>query len=106
MNGVTLRIRLVGCALLLGGCISPRDTRLPTLRGNPDTRAERNSYGYLNPLPDSTGAIFYEQPRGFDLPRAQPRRAQDNFATTEEITGRGGAVSSPAASRYPQSVTP
>jgi hypothetical protein len=106
MNGVKLPIRLVGCALLLSGCISPRDTRLPTLRGNPDTRGERNSYGYLNPLPDPSGALFYEQPRGFEFPRSQPRRAQENYATTEAITGGGGAVSSPAASRYPQSVTP
>jgi hypothetical protein len=108
MNGVRLRIRLVGCAvllaLLLAGCISPQNTRLPTL-GYRDPRAERNSE-YLNPLPDSTGAMIYEQPRGFEYPRAQPRRAQDNSATTDSITGNGGAVSSPAASRYPQSINP
>jgi hypothetical protein len=106
MNAVLLRIRLVGCVVLLAGCISPRDTRLPTLGFNPNPRAERNSYEYLNPLPDTTVGTPFEQPRGFEFPRAQPKRVQDNSATTDEITGRGGAVSSPAASRYPQSINP
>ncbi len=106
MNGVMLRIRLAGCAVLLAGCISPQNTRLPTLGYNCDTRAERGSYNYLNPLPDQSVGTPFEQPRGFELPRAQPRRAQENFATTEAITGSGGAVSSPAASRYPGSVNP
>jgi hypothetical protein len=105
MNGVTLRIRLVGCAALLAGCISPQNTRLPTLGYNRDTRAERSSYNYLNPLPDQYIGTPFEQTRGFDLQRAQPRRALENAATTEEITG-GGAVSSPSASRYPASVNP
>jgi hypothetical protein len=74
--------------------------------GYRDPRVERNSYGYLNPLPDPSIGTAFEQPRGFEFPRAVPKRAQDNFATTDEITGRGGAVSTPAASRYPQSVSP
>ncbi len=96
----------MGCAVLVAGCISPRDTRLPTLRGNPNTRAEGNSYGYVSPLPEPTGALFYEQPRGFEFPRALPKRVQDASAETDIRTGRGGAVSTPAASRYPQSVNP
>jgi hypothetical protein len=106
MNPITLRIRLVGCAVLLAGCISPQNTRLPTLGYNRDTRMERGSYNYLNPLPDQSAGTPFEQPRGFEFQRAQPRRAQENFATTEAITGNGGAVSSPAASRYPSSVNP
>jgi hypothetical protein len=73
---------------------------------NRDTRAERGSYNYLNPLPDQTLGTPFELPRGFELPRAQPRRAQENFATTESITNSGGAVSNPASSRYPSSVNP
>jgi hypothetical protein len=105
MNGVQFRIRLAGCALLLAGCVSPRDTKLPQL-GYRDPRVERESYNYLNPLPDQALGTPFEQPRGFDLQRAMPRRSQENFATTEIITGAGGAVTTPAASRYPQSVNP
>ncbi len=105
MNGVMLRIRLVGCAALLAGCISPQNTRLPTLGYNRDTRAERESYNYLNPLADQSVGMPIDQTRGFDLQRAQPRRALENAATTEVITG-GGAISSPSASRYPGSVNP
>ena len=106
MNGITLRIRLVGCAVLLAGCISPQNTRLPTLGYSRDTRTERERYNYLYPLPDQNFGTPFEQPRGFEFSRAQPRRAQENYATTEAITGGAGAVSSPAASRYPNSVNP
>ena len=105
MNGITLRVRLVGCAVLLAGCVSPQNTRLPTL-GYRDTRTERGSYNYLNPLPDQWAGTPFEQPRGFEFSRSAPRRAQENYATTEAITGGAGAVSSPAASRYPGSVNP
>ena len=77
MNGVMLRIRLVGCAALLAGCVSPQNTRLPTLGYNRDTRAERESYNYLNPLADQSVGMPIDQTRGFDLQRAQPRRALD-----------------------------
>jgi hypothetical protein len=105
MNGVMQKLSVAGCAVLLAGCVSSRDTRLPTL-GYRDPRAERASYNYLNPLPDPTVGTPFEQPRGFEFQRAQPRRSQDNYETTREITGGGGAVSTPAASRYPQSISP
>jgi hypothetical protein len=101
-----LRVSLVGCVVLAAGCVSARDTRLPTLGYTRDTRAERESYRYLNPLPDPTVGTPFEQPRGFEFQRAQPRRSQDTYAETRDITGGGGAVTSPAASRYPQSVSP
>src|SRR5262245_29003297 len=105
MNGVLQKLSLTGCAVLLAGCISTRDTRLPTL-GYRDPRAEKASYSYLNPLPDPSVGTWFEQPRGFEFQRAQPRRSQDARAITDEITHGGGAISTPAASRYPQSVTP
>lgn len=108
MNSVLLRIRLLGCAALLAGCISPQNTRLPTLGYNRDTRAERQSYNYLNPLPDRSGAGYQALPRGFDYPRDEPRRAQERSATTSQILGTGGVSTgaNPSVSRYPNSVTP
>jgi hypothetical protein len=106
MNRALLRFGVAACTLLAAGCISPQDTRLPTL-GYRDTRTERQSFNYLNPLPDRSGPGYQALPRGFDYPRAEPRRAQERAAITEEITG-GDTVpaSNPSVSRYPRSVNP
>jgi hypothetical protein len=108
MNGAIWSIRLAGCAVLLAGCISPQNTRVPTLGYNPDARAERQSYTYLNPLPERETGPAIERPRFYEFSRAEPKRSQDRSAITDEILNNGGANvgSSPSASRYPQSVTP
>jgi hypothetical protein len=104
MNRALLRMSLAGCALLLAGCQS---TRFPTLGYSRDTRAERQSLNYLNPLPDRSGPGYQALPRGFDYPRAEPRRAQERAAITEEITcGDTVPATNPSVSRYPRSVNP
>ena len=109
MNRSLLRFGVAAGALLAAGCISPQDTRLPTL-GYRDTRTERKSLDYLNPLPDRSGPGYQALPRGFDYPRAEPRRAQERAAITrtiEEInSGETVPASNPSVSRYPRSVNP
>jgi hypothetical protein len=103
MNRGLLRISLAGCALLLAGCQS---TRFPTISSR-DTSVERQSLNYLNPLPDRSGPGYQALPRGFDYPRAEPRRAQERAAITDEITsGETVPASNPSVSRYPRSVNP
>jgi hypothetical protein len=106
MNRGLLRISLVGCALLLAGCQS---TRFPTLSSR-DTSVERQSLNYLNPLPDRSGPGYQALPRGFDYPRAEPRRAQERAAITATIeemnSGETVPASNPSVSRYPRSVNP
>lgn len=107
MYRALLRSRLAGCAFLIAGCISSESTRRPTLGFNPDTRAERQSFNYLNPLPDRSGPGYQALPRGFEYPRAEPRQAQERAAITDEITGSGAVpASNPSVSRYPRSVNP
>lgn len=83
MNGFSLRLRLVGSVLMLGGCISSQNTRMPTL-GVGDPRAERQGYQVHDPLPDlhSGGGYMNDAvPRGFDQPRSEPRQANDKAAS-------------------------
>src|SRR5579872_2451630 len=107
MKGVLSGIRLAGCAALLAGCITPQNTRLPTL-GYGDPRAERQSYTYANPLPDRESGPAIERPRGFEFQRAEPVRSQERSAITKDILGTGGAAPAlnPSASKYPDSVSP
>jgi hypothetical protein len=108
MNRVMRRVGLVGCAALLAGCISPQSTRLPSLSYNRDVRSERQSYNYLYPLADPSGQGYQTAQRGFEYPRAEPRRALEKDETTRAILGTSGVNTglSPAVSRYPASVTP
>jgi hypothetical protein len=107
MNRALFRSGLAGCALLMAGC---QTTKFPTLGYNPDVRAERQSYNYLNPLPDRSGPGYQALPRGFDYPRAEPRKAQEKAAITANIeemnSGETVPASNPAVSRYPRSVNP
>lgn len=65
--------------LALTGCVNQRYTRMPTLAAA-DPRSERANYRYfdpyperdLGPLPQGSG-----RPRGFDISRTEPRRAQE-----------------------------
>ena len=83
MNGFSLRLRLVGSVLLLGGCINAQNTRMPTLAVG-DPRATRQSYQVADPLADiHPGGGFMNDavPRGFDRPRTEPRQAADRAAS-------------------------
>lgn len=106
MKGVLSKIRLVCCAALVSGCISS-NTRLPTLGYN-DTRSERQSLDYINPLPERETSKEIERPRGFEYQRAEPRRAIERSAITDQIRGTGGVTGglNPSASNYPDSVNP
>jgi hypothetical protein len=108
MNTMLRRIRLFVCAALLVGCISPQNTRLPTLRPSPNIAAERQSYVYHNPLPDNeAGPPAIDLPRGFDRPRSQPTQVKERSDITDSIIGTsGGSSNNPSASRYPASVNP
>jgi hypothetical protein len=105
MTTTVRRIRLFICAALLVGCISPQNTRLPTLRPS-SVAAERQSYVYHNPLPDNEVGQAIDLPRGFDRQRSEPTRVQERSAITDSIVGGsgGGASNNPSASKYPGSV--
>lgn len=107
MNRVMLRVVLMGCAALFAGCISSQ-TRLPTLAFNRDSRAERQTYLYHNPLPDPNLGPAIERPRGMEDQRPEPRRSQEVRGITDGIVGTSGVStgSNPAVSRYPASVSP
>ena len=105
MNAIMRRIRFVGCAALMAGCISPQNTRLPTLR---PSSAERESYVYHDPLPDREAGPAIDRPRGFERQRSEPRRTLERDEITSRIVGTngGGSSNNPSASRYPSSVDP
>jgi hypothetical protein len=77
MNGVSLAIRVSGLsALLLAGCVSSRNTRLPSLAyGDPKT--ELRSYVYQDPYPEGDVGPLVERPRGLDRQRSEPRRTME-----------------------------
>lgn len=83
MHGFSLRLRLVGSVLLLGGCINAQNTRMPTLAVG-DPRATRQGYQVHDPLPDihdGGGYMNDAVPRGFDRQRTEPRQAADRAAS-------------------------
>ncbi len=107
-----LRFVWVGSAVLLGGCITPQNTRLPTLAYG-DPRAESNSYmyhdplGYTEPGGNSSGA----RPRGYDVPRTEARRTMDHASDPTLPFPLGGSSDSssntaPSGRKYQQSVSP
>lgn len=104
MIGISRKIRLAGCALILVGC---RNVQYPSLAPS-QINAERQSFAYHDPTPDTDAGPWVERPRGFERPRAVPRRVLEKEEITEElIRNNGGAANSnPSASRYPNSVNP
>lgn len=102
MNGIWSRVQLVGCAslLLLGGCISSQNTRMPTLAYG-DPKAERRSYDYHDPLPDRDSGPLVERPRGAERQRSEPRRTMEHA----NIRPMGGEMP-PSEARYQNVVQP
>jgi hypothetical protein len=104
MNGLR-HVYWLGLAVLLGGCLSPQYTRLPSLTyGSPEM--ERRSLSVHNPLPERESGRAIEAPRGFELERSEPRRTTERFVAPTGYAPDGSPGLSPSASRYPQSVTP
>ena len=97
---------LGSCALLVAGCISPQNTRLPNLAFG-DPRAERATYSYHDPLPErDPGAQMSARPRGFEIPRTQSRQARERNPDIGPLFPDGSAAAVPQASRYGQIVQP
>jgi hypothetical protein len=89
---------------LCAGCITPSNTRLPTL-GFGDPKAERQSYLAHNPLPDTEEPFAGGNPRGFEHQRSEPVRTRERYVNPISLTPEGTpAATPPAAWRYPQSV--
>lgn len=107
MNGILRNALLAGCTVFLAGCLSPKYTRLPTLRPS-DVESERQALTYHDPNPDRDMGPPIDRPRGFDRPRAEPRRILEHQAITNQILRDGGEETdnNPSASRYPGSVNP
>lgn len=111
MNGISRKIRLAGCAIvLLAGC---RNVQYPSFGWSRSTAgeqiaADRQAMVYHDPEPDTEAGPWVERPRGFERPRAAPRRVDERYEITQELNKRDGAPSTtnPSASRYPNSVTP
>ena len=106
MNGISRKIRLAGCALVLVGC---KNTQYPSFAPSSVNRNQVNqSFAYHDPNADTDAGPWIERPRGFERPRATPKRVDDRYETTMEMMQRDGATSgnNPSASRYPSSVNP
>lgn len=105
MNGISHKTRAAGClalllaALPLAGCISSQNTRMPSLAYG-DPRADRRSYDYHDPLPESQVGPFVERPREAVRQRSEPRRTMEHA-----ITPMSGSLPQSTA-RYPDVVNP
>ncbi len=86
----------MGIVLLAGCAAGGGSTQLPSVAANsPDQ--ERAGYQLHDPLPEYDTGPFGSsgRPRGFDVSRATPRKAEDKWMPTAPFTGRA-QVSSPA----------
>jgi hypothetical protein len=94
--------------LALAGCVTPWNTRLPTLEpGVP--AAERRSYEIHDPYPEpDLGPETQTRPRDFAEPRSQPRRLIEGRMLRDMAPGSvpAGPALPPSAVQYPQSVHP
>ncbi|MEZ6062533.1 MAG: hypothetical protein R3C19_19495 [Planctomycetaceae bacterium] len=65
------------CLCMLGGCMSPMNTRLPTWWTAPP-QLEAKAYQRQDPFPDvDLGPDTLSRPREFTRPRSEPRRAAE-----------------------------
>ena len=88
MNGISRTIRLAACAFVLVGC---KNTRLPTFGPSAVNRDQVNrTFDYQDPNPDTDAGPWVERPRGFERPRATPRRVDETRATTDALEQQSG----------------
>jgi hypothetical protein len=98
----------VAASAVVTGCITPWNTRLPTL--DPGIPAvERRMYEIHDPYPEQDlGPDTQTRPRYFEEPRSQPRRLLEGRMLRD--LGPSGVPTTPAvppsAAQYPDSVQP
>ena len=101
------RLFVRGLAGLLGlgcfavcGCLTPMNTRLPTL-ASPPAPVEKQSYRIHDPFPDEDlGPDTMTRPRGFNEPRAEPRRVLEG----RSLLGLDQVPAGPSSFDYPDAV--
>lgn len=83
MEGVSMRrtsfslLAVSLCCLTAGGCITPWNTRLPTVEPAPTT-SEKFSFQRHDPFGDrDLGPEMWVRPRGYEAPRPEARRAAE-----------------------------
>jgi hypothetical protein len=106
MNGISGKIRLAVCVVVLAGC---RNTQYPTWTPSGVSQSQVNrSFAYHDPNPDIEAGPWIERPRGFERARAVPERVDERARITNDLMQRDGAPASnnPSVSRYPGSVNP
>ena len=110
MNGISFaRIRRIGLVILPILVMGCKNYQLPSLRrSDVGVNAVNQSLTYHDPLGDVDAGPWVERPRGFERARATPRRTEEKFQITNQLTGNNaGSTETPtSASRYPDSVTP
>ena len=75
MAAEILRFGLLAVVLMSCGCVSPFNTRLPTVANGPPL-AEKRAYERHDPFPnEELGPRTFTRPRGFIWPRTEERKA-------------------------------
>ena len=88
-----------GC-LAFCGCLTPFNTRLPTI-DTPPAPVEKRSYSIHDPFPDEElGPDTMTRPRGFNEPRAEPRKTLESRA----LLGLDPVPAPPNSFNYPDTV--
>jgi hypothetical protein len=88
-----------GC-IAVCGCINPFNTRLPTVN-TPPAPVEKRSYSIHDPFPDEDlGPDTMTRPRGFNEPRAEPRKILESRA----LLGLDRVPAPPNSFNYPDTV--
>ncbi len=87
-------------SLAVCGCLTPYNTRLPTL-DSPPAPVEKRSYSIHDPFPDEDlGPDTMTRPRGFNEPRAEPRKTLES----QSLLGLDKAPLPPNSFNYPDAV--
>ena len=108
MRSTLLRSCLLWGLLLNFGCISPLNTRLPTVESR-HPELEKRSYERHDPFADRLkGPDTQTRPRGFDIQRTEPRRAlEDRMLQGSPLENEPPAPRLPRTGwRYPNVVQP
>ncbi len=97
---------LLAAGLLLPGCLTPINTRLPSLVPSHPS-VEKRSYERHDPFPDRwLGPDTQVRPRGFNNQRTEPRRALEERLFQGNAAQRPGPANGPdiRGSKYRNSV--
>ena len=84
--------------LLLTGCLTPFNTRMPDLFPR-HPRVEKRAYEFHDPCPDSSvGPETDQRPPGFNIQRTEPRRAWE-LKSLQQIPPAGPVEPNPQSSQ-------